>query len=406
MNLLTEGITIGEVIKTDRSTKMTVDGITSTYPIYRVRLNHLYFNDQNDRIATWISQYKTENGSSSISMDDMDTYNDIIQDFITKSNPDKLRQTEKNIELIGQQKYGVVLNDGRIIDGNRRFSCLRNLSKNNDSFNYFETVILNSDYEHNAKQIKMLELQIQIGEEARVDYDPIDRLVGIYRDLVKNKLLTVAEYARSANMKERDVEKQIEYAKLLVEFLEAINAPEQFYIARDMNLNGPLVELYGILNKIKDEDKKQEIKYIVFTNFLMSPSGDMTRFIRNLKKVATSRYLDEFIYKETPITEEVLDSLPEVGKVTPSVIAEVRANKDIVDKLENEMDIASNKAKASEARNKPGQILSKAVDSISSIDPMIIDKLNNEQREEVLETIERLEDAIADLKGALGCLEN
>ena len=65
----------------------------------------------------------------SISMQDVEKYNDMIQGFITKSNPDKLKQTEKNIELIGQQKYGVVLTDGRIIDGNRRFSCLRNLSK-------------------------------------------------------------------------------------------------------------------------------------------------------------------------------------------------------------------------------------------------------------------------------------
>lgn len=401
MNLLTEGISIGAVIKTDRATKMTVDGLTDTYPIYKVRLDHLYFNDQNDRIATWISQYQAENGVSSISMDDVDKYNDIIQVFITKSNPDKLRQTEKNIELIGQQKYGVVLTDGRIIDGNRRFSCLRNLSKKSDNFNYFETVILDRDYEHNAKQIKMLELQVQIGEEARVDYNPIDRLVGVYRDLIKNKLLTISEYARSANMKEKEVEKQIEYAKLLVEFLEAINAPEQFYIAREMDLNGPLVELYGILNKIKDEDKKQEVKYIVFTNFLMAPSGDMTRFIRNLKKVATSRYLDDFIEKEAPITEEVLDNLPEVGKVTPDVISEVRANKEISEKLENEMEIASNKARASEARNKPGQILAKAVDSITSIDPVIISKLTNEQQEEIMETIKRLEDAIADLKEAL-----
>ena len=401
MNLLTEGISIGAVLKTDRATKMTVDGLTDTYPIYQVRLEHLYFNDQNDRIATWISQYKAENGLSSISMDDMDYYNNIIQSFITKSNPDKLKQTEKNIELIGQQKYGVVLTDGRIIDGNRRFYCLRNLSRKSDNFNYFETVILDRDYEHNAKQIKMLELQVQIGEEARVDYNPIDRLVGIYRDLVKDKLLTVSEYARSTNMKEKEVEKQIEYSKLLVEFLEAINAPEQFYIARDMDLNGPLVELYSILNKIKDEDKKQEVKYIVFTNFLMAPSGDMTRFVRNLKKVASSKYLDDFIEKEAEISEEVLDALPEVGKVTPDTIAEVRANKEIVEQLENEMEIASNKAKASEARNKPGQILAKAVDSIASIDSIIIGKLTNEQREEIMETIERLEDVIADLKEVL-----
>lgn len=278
---------------------------------------------------------------------------------------------------------------------------MRNLSKKSNKFNYFETVILKRDYEHNAKQIKMLELQVQIGEEARVDYNPIDRLVGVYRDLVKDKLLTISEYARSANMKEKDVEKQIEYAKLLVEFLEAINAPEQFYIARDMDLNGPLVELYGILNKIKDEDKRQEVKYIVFTNFLMAPSGDMTRFVRNLKKVTSSNYLDEFIEKETNISEEVLDGLPEIGKVTPDTIAKVRANKDIVEQLGNEMEIVSNKVKVSEVRNKPGQILTKAVDSILSIDLVIINKLTNEQREEIAETIERLEGAIADIKEVL-----
>ena len=352
MNLLTEGITIGAVIKTDRATKLTVDGLTDTYVIYQVRLDYLYFNDQNDRIATWISQYKAENGITSISMEDVDKYNDIIQGFITKSNPDKLKQTEKNIELIGQQKYGVVITDGRIIDGNRRFSCLRNLSKKSNKFNYFETVILKRDYEHNAKQIKMLELQVQIGEEARVDYNPIDRLVGVYRDLVKD-------------------------------------------------LNGPLVELYGILNKIKDEDKRQEVKYIVFTNFLMAPSGDMTRFVRNLKKVTSSNYLDEFIEKETNISEEVLDGLPEIGKVTPDTIAKVRANKDIVEQLGNEMEIVSNKVKVSEVRNKPGQILTKAVDSILSIDLVIINKLTNEQREEIAETIERLEGAIADIKEVL-----
>ena len=113
----------------------------------------------------------------------------------------------------------------------------------------------------------MLELQIQIGEEARVDYNPIDRLVGIYRDLVDTELLKPEEYARSTNDTVKNVKKLMEISKLLVEFLEAINAPGKFYIARDMDLNGPLYELYGILNKIKDEDKKQQTKYIVFTKF-------------------------------------------------------------------------------------------------------------------------------------------
>ena len=396
MNLLVDGIKAGTVIKTDRATKMTVDGITDTYPIYQVRLEHLYFNDKNDRIATWISQYEAEN--KKLSLDDIENYNNIIQDFIDKSNHEKLKQTEKNIELIGQQKYGVVLTDGRIIDGNRRFSCLRNLSKKSDRFNYFETVILEKDYVHNAKQIKMLELQVQIGEEARVDYDPIDRLVGVYRDLIKDKLLTIPEYARSTNTTEKDVEKQMEYARLLVEFLETINAPEQFYIAREMDLNGPIVELYGILKKIKYEDKKQEMKCIAFTNFLMKPNSDMTRFIRNLKTVATSKYLDEFIEKEMEISEEVIDDLPEIGKVTQETIAKVRTKKVIVDKLENEMEIASSKAKASEAKNKPVLNLNKAVSYISDIDTNIIKKLSDDQRKEISDAINKIEDAIANIK--------
>ena len=200
MNLLSEGIVNGTVLKTTQVVKMTVDGITDNYPVYKVRLENLYYNDQNDRIATWVSQYKEEHGEDALSKNNIDNYNNIIQSFIEGSNPERLKQTQINIELLGQQKYGVVLNDGRIIDGNRRYTCLRNLSQNSNNFSYFETVILEKDYDHSAKQIKMLELQIQIGEEARVDYDPIDRLVGIYRDIEESKLLTIDEYARSTGL--------------------------------------------------------------------------------------------------------------------------------------------------------------------------------------------------------------
>lgn len=400
MDLLREGILKGTVIKTDRATKMVVDGLTETYPIYQVRLNNLFFNDQNDRIATWLSQYKAENGEHSLKRDDIEAYNDVIQGFIKQSNPDRLKQTQLNIALLGQQKYGVVLNDGRIIDGNRRFCCLRNLSKDNAQFNYFETVILDKDYEHSAKQIKMLELQIQIGEEARVDYNPIDKLVGIYRDVIENNLLTVAEYAKSTNQTVKEVDKQLELAELLVEFLEAINAPGKFYLAREMDLNGPLVELQGILKKIKDEDKRQEVKLIVFTNFLMQPSGDMTRFVRNLKKVAGSSYIDEFIEKEIDIVEDVLDSLPEAGKVNSDIVANVRANEDVRSELEHTMEVVSNKVKATETRNKPNQTLTKAVDNLEAIDVRIIKKLTEEQREDILESLEKLEEIIVRIKEA------
>lgn len=209
MNLLIDGMNQGFVKKTNRITKMTVDGLTEDYPIYLVRLDYLYFNEKNDRIATWINKYEAENGVECFNTCDTETYNQIIQKFITESNPDKLKQTQNNIGMIGQLKNGVVLKDGRIIDGNRRFSCLRNLASDDSKFNWFETVILDKDYENNAKQIKLLELQIQIGEEEKVEYNPIDRLVGIYRDLIDEdtKLLSVKEYSKSTNENETQVKK-------------------------------------------------------------------------------------------------------------------------------------------------------------------------------------------------------
>ena len=402
MNLLRDGITQGFVIKTDRATKLTIDGITETYPVYQIRLDALYYNDQNDRIATWISQYKSDNKTETIDRTDLESYNNIIHEFIVKSNPDKLKSTQKNISFIGQQKYGVVLNDGRIIDGNRRFTCLRNLAVDDPKFNYFEAVILDRDIENSAKQIKMLELHIQIGEEARVDYDPIDRLVGIYNDIIVNKILTVHEYAVSTGAQsDNDVQKEVERAKLLAEFLEEINAPGQFYIARDLNMSNPLIELQAILRKIKDEDKKEEVKYAVFTNCLLQPEGDMTRFLRQLKAVAGSNYLDEFIEKELEIAESVIDNLPEVGQVNKEVINQLRKDEETKRELRKTMDIVTNKAKASATRDKPNQILLKAVDSIETIDMNIFKKLTNEQKSEIEEHLSSLENLIVQLREAI-----
>ena len=401
MNLLHEGVENESVQLTQQVVKLTVDGITSNYPVYRVRLDNLFFNDQNDRIATWISQYKAEHGEECLSRDNLVHYNDVIQDFIEKSNPEKIKQTQENIRLLNQQKYGVVLNDGRIIDGNRRFTCLRNLSKDSDNFSYFETVILEKDYEHSAKQIKMLELQIQIGAEERVDYDPIDRLVGIYRDIVDNRLLTEDEYARSTNQKVAAVKKELEKAKLLVEFLEAIKAPKQYYLARELQLDGPIRELYGALNNIVDEDKRQEFKYIAFVNLFMKPDEDMTRFIRNLKGISKSVYLDEFLNNEEEIAEAVLDNLPENGKVNSDVISRVRADETTKEELKRTMSVVGSKVKVKETRDKPNQMVKDAIDSLRAIDTEIIKRLTDEQIEDMKANLEQLEELLNEVKEAV-----
>ena len=290
------------VQETEISKKLTIDGTTKTYPVYRIRLDQLYYNDQNDRIATWISKYNAENGSLDV---DSPNYNEIIHEMIKESNPEAFKKTKNNIRDFEQRESGVVLKDGRIIDGNRRFTCLRELSQDDPKFNYFDAVVLNNTYddEYGKKAIKSLELTLQHGTEKQVDYDPINKLVGVYRDLIEEgHAFEDEEYARCINQKVSEVRKSKELAKLMVEFLEFINAPKQFYIAMNMNINGPLVEMYSVLKKIPDDDMRERFKKHMFTALLYG-TGDMTRDIRRFKKLAESELSEEYLRDADEISD-------------------------------------------------------------------------------------------------------
>lgn len=142
------------VFETGLSQKFTINGKTTAYPVYRIRLDKLFYNDQNDRIATWISQYKSEHGSNAFSQLDREEYNSIIEGFIVQSNEAAIEKTRSNIALVQQRQPGVILTDGRVIDGNRRFTCLRQLAKKDEQFNWFETVILDTTIEAGKKRSK------------------------------------------------------------------------------------------------------------------------------------------------------------------------------------------------------------------------------------------------------------
>ena len=399
MNLLKEGMEQKAVLKTTLTRKLTVDGLTKAYPVYKVKLDWLFYNDQNDRIATWISQYKAQHEGKTPDIAQREAYNNIIEEFIVASNPDAIRKTQSNIELVDQREPGVVLADGRIIDGNRRFTCLRRLAQKNDRFGYFETVILDRSIENNAKQIKMLELSIQHGEESKVDYNAVDRLVGIYSDIVETGLLTEDEYSRSTNEPLSDVRRRIEVAKLMVEFLDFINAPKQFYIARDLQLAFPLEELSKILKKSRKEDEAEDIKIAVFNNILMQPSTDMTRFVRNIKSIIGSDYQEEFLEEQRELAVQVVDSLPPVGKMDTTTIREVvRANDEVTQALDRSMDKSLTKVKKNETRNRPVQLAEKATTFLESIDQHILLKLNDSELRRLERQLTKLEQVIAQIR--------
>ena len=399
MRLLQEGMASGAVVKTSLTRKLTLDGTTQVFPVYRVRLDLLFYNEQNGRIATWISQYKNTHIGEIYQPSSSEAYNAIIEEFIVKSNPEAIRKTQTNIELVDQREPGVVLNDGRVIDGNRRFTCLRNLAKKSERFNGFETIILERDIENSAKQIKMLELSIQHGEEKKIEYTPVDILVGVYHDIEETALLSTAEYARSANITEAQVKERLEVAKLLVDFLDFINAPKQYYIARDLEIASPMEELNKMLKKCATSDEAEDLKICVFSNLLMQTSADQTRYIRNVKAIAASEYRDSYISEQLDIAAKVVESLPPKGKMNGQVIREVlRANDEIKQELERSMEKAIDKTKKKETRNFPIRQLERATSFLEAVDVNIFLKMNDSELRRADHQLRLLEAVVADIR--------
>lgn len=395
MNLLNKDLLGIDVIKTDERKTLVIDNHSSTYPIYKIKIDKLYYNDQNDRISTWISQYKDK-----INISNLEEYNNTIHKFITESNKGAIDKTTNNINILGQQEPGVVLSEGRIIDGNRRFTCLRNIQHDTQNTQYFKSIILvNRDIKEDAKQIKLLELQLQHGVDEKVAYNPIDRLVGLYHDIVETNLLTIKEYAKSVNETERKIKDDVDCAILLSEFLEFINSPHKFYIARTLNLVDPLKGLNNALKKIKNLEDRENFKNTIFCNFLLQPQGDMTRYIRNFSKIASDKArLVELIDEQMPIVEKICEKLSKYEEITEKDISTLKDNDTLRNKLHHSTEKALIKVNGELLRSLPKDQLIKANDLIDLVDINIFSKLSSDKKEEILDEIDSIEQKLEFLK--------
>ena len=369
------------VQKTTLTRKVTYAGKTVVYPVYKVRLDALYYNDQNDRISTWITQYESENGKDSLSELNTDIYNRIIENFICDSNPEAIRKTEKNIMLVGQREPGVTLADGRIVDGNRRYTCLRRIQRTTTKPVYFETVLMDMDIREDKKQIKLLELAIQHGEEKKVDYDVIDFAIGTYRDVVQTELLTIKEYAASTNEQLANVKKRIEIAEVICEFLEYIGLPEQYHVAREYQVYSLFQEMLPLLRSL-EENEKTELKRIAFNNVLMKAIPDQRKFIRNIKGLIRSNSYREYFEDQRKWTAAIYEKLHGKGIHTKEDIdAFALENTNIADELAVFMERAMLRSRSQKLKEKPSENVAKSIALMMDIDTRFFGRLGTEEKE-------------------------
>lgn len=302
-----DGMSKGYIHATESVETLTIDGHRDSYPVYEVRLDQLKYNIRNGRIATHISRYKQENGE--LPPDGSEAMNALVEEFIEKENPQRLKKTKLDIRAKGQQRPAVILSDGTVIDGNRRYTCLRQIEREEGQSRYLRCFVLDSALDD--KSLKGLELELQFGQDEKLSYDPVARLVDIYEWCIAGDLDT--EYYRTkSGLTNAEMNSLLAQASLMIEFLEFINADEQFHIVEDLKLQGPLQELVLILKKCHDEDKAEDIKVAVFTSYLTRGDTDITRLTRNMGKLfnaADKSISDGYIEEQIDISTSVLDKL-------------------------------------------------------------------------------------------------
>lgn len=352
---LNELIKNGNIEKTTLTKRLTIGSETNDYPVYKFPLEYLYYNDQNGRINTVYHQYISNHGKLTPEIGES-KYNEIFEKFIFESKKQALKDTQVSISEKGQQEPGVILSDGRVIDGNRRFTALRRIQRDTNIKQYFEAVILSFDIKNklDEKKIKELELDLQLGRQERVSYDPIDRIFDVYNTIEVQKLMTREEYKKASGAgNTKRINRDLRLADLIIKFLSIVapneNPIDKFYLARELKLDGPLEDIERTINKLKKDKETitQNVLTILAVQIAKSEVGDrdITRKIRDVKY----NILDNPEMKEHFIsaTDEHVDNIIDFFESNP-----IDKASDLKNNLNNNLEIAEVSSKLLQTTNR------------------------------------------------------
>jgi hypothetical protein len=241
-------------------------------PVYLIPLKLLKYNKNNGRIFVGFKEYQVENDLSKVNEEEIESK---IEEIIWSNNKDSNKETLESIKKFGQLVVGVVLQDGTVLDGNRRFTALRKLSReksNQDNNQYFKAIIIKTVGEgaFSTRDIRKMELSIQYGQQTKLDYDPIDFAFSIHSDINdKEKNLTVEDLTEVLNKSTKEIQEIVSNADNIIEYLKYYKQVGKTHLAKELSLYYPILELTKFLNKndfsVVEKNKRRRIFFDVFT---------------------------------------------------------------------------------------------------------------------------------------------
>lgn len=223
-------------------------GTTRTEKVWHIPLDFLIYNKYNGRIGSEILSYEKENGELNA---ELDKDREIIETFLWESKEDRNETTMDNLLINHQQRHGIVTADGIIVDGNRRAMLLNRLFHKReelgysfrevDHCQYFDAIILPDDAEE--KDIQQLETIYQMGEDDKLDYNPIEKYLKCKR--LKQLGYSIEDIAGFMSQKTAQIVDWLNILSLMEEYLQAYGYDGIY--TRLEKTEGPFVDLENYL---------------------------------------------------------------------------------------------------------------------------------------------------------------
>lgn len=414
------------IMESEEIRPLSIKNKEKMYKVMIIPLEYCHYNEKNGRISTYISQFLS-NGHK-LKKDDLEAYNELLEQFIYKSNPNALEKTKNNIQLVGQLEPGVILNDGRIIDGNRRFTALRKLQAEGVANIYFKAILLDQAEGIDDKDIKKLELQLQHGKEKPIEYNPIDNLVDIYQDIIENKLFTIEEYKQYVNKSASDVKKMVKRSVLMNQFLQYINAKKQYHIARDWEFDTIFQDILNIIERqlkgidiitildAKSENKSEVQEYLRIRNTLFATalsgrmlktntqtersSDDLSRYIRNIgKHIIDTGKKDEYLEDMEDFVDEIYDTLHDYDQLDLNKVSnDIEGIQENIVKTGDDY-IAT--GQLNDVQTKPVMIMKKVLENFDKLDYIQLKHMDDNTEQDFLTLYNKLNAEMEKIKEVL-----
>lgn len=398
MNAQTRKQKLQELMKKDSNIAMTgiplqYKGETRIEKVYRIPLDYLVYNKYNGRIGSEVLSYEKQNGELN---PEINTDRELIERFLYESKEDRNKTTMNSLLKNGQQRYGIVTSDGKIVDGNRRAMLLNRLFHKRDELGYtyaevekckyFLAIILPDDAEE--RDIQKLETIYQMGEDDKLDYNPIEKYLKCKE--LKRLEFSEEDIAEFMSEKPTQIKQWLRILTLMEEYLNEYGY-DGIYTRLDKT-EGQFVDLEGYLDSYQKKGANirnvdwdyqdsdiSDLKTVCFDYIRARYEGKEFRDIAKTGKEGSI-----FFYKDLwkdflqahiekiPMDEE---SVQEMREKHPdedlSMLLKSRDNEWIQSAkgvLKGNLNKYSRKLEDKRAANKPADLIERALSALQSVD--------------------------------------